>query len=331
MVTSSYPEVCFQKGICYVSWQRDRYLSLHSDESLEQLAQTGADWVAIITTYYQDRFNSKSIYPTSKTPSDRSIIHVINRAHQLGLKVMLKPHIDLLDRSNGLWRADIGFQNYRDWRIWFTQYLNFLQHYALLAEKTGVELFCIGTELCFASAQTEFWRGYIIPRIREIYSGKLIYAANWDEYRNVRFWDDLDYIGINAYFPLVENSSNPEYEEIKVSWERWADEIQMWQEKIRKPIIFTEIGYRSCESAARRPWDSASGGRVNLEIQANCYKAALATLYCRSWCAGLYWWYWKSSPYAGGEGNRDFTPQGKPAQLVLTAWYNRSYLVYLSK
>lgn len=313
----------FQKGICFATWEKERYNSQHSDKSLETLAQTGAEWVAIITTYYQDKYNSKQIFPTEKTPSDKSLIHAINKAHRLGLGVMLKPHIDLLDSSGGLWRADIGFQNQADWQEWFQGYLKFILHYAKLAQESGVELLCIGTELKFASQKSEFWRNFIIPNIRKIYSGGLIYAANWDEYGDIRFWNELDYAGIDAYFPLIERrgEGNGRYEEIEAAWKKYADEIEDWQRTINKPVIFTEIGYRSYELCALRPWDSAACGNVDFQIQADCYKAALNIIFTRSWCKGVYWWYWKTSSYAGGLNNRDFTPQNKPAQTVLALWY----------
>lgn len=323
-------ESSFQKGMCFVTWEKERYSSSHTDNSLEMLAGTGTEWIAIVTTYYQDEYNSQQIFPTEKTPSDRSLIHVINKAHKLGLKVMLKPHIDLIDQSDGLWRADIGFQNEADWREWFLEYSKFILHYARLAEKTNVELFCIGTELSFACQQTEFWQIYIIPQIRKAYSGKLVYAANWDEYRNIRFWDELDYVGVDAYFPLVDRSASG-YEEIETGCKKWADEIEQWQKTINKPIIFTEVGYRSCEFSAARPWDSSLNAKVDLEMQANCYRAVLNTFCNRAWFKGVYWWYWKTSPYAGGLGNRDFTPQNKPAQTVLTNWYRGLSLAQLYK
>lgn len=318
----------FHKGMCFVTWEKERYASTYADRSLGLLAQTGAEWVAIITTCYQDKYNSQRIFTTEKTPSDRSLIHAINKAHCLGLKVMLKPHLDLLGQSDGLWRADIGFQSREDWQKWFVEYLKFILHYAKIAAETKVELFCIGTELSFAAQQTEFWQGYIIPRIRNVYSGKLVYAANWDEYRSIRFWNDLDFVGIDAYFPLTQKTSTG-YEEIEEAWRRWADEIELWQKTIGKSIIFTEIGYRSCEFSATRPWDSAFSGKVDLEIQSNSYKAALSILFNRSWCKGMYWWYWKTSPYAGGLNNRDFTPQNKPSQEILVSWYRGLSLAQL--
>ncbi len=320
-------EPSFQKGICYAVWQKERYLSAYSDKSLEMLAQTGAEWVEIVTTYYQQKFNSVKIFPTDKTPSDASIIHVINQAHQLGLKVMLKPHVDLIDNSDGLWRGDIGFQDEADWQAWFSQYRNFILHYANLAEKTDVELFCIGTELCFASTQTEFWQKDIIPRIKNAYSGKLIYAANWNEYKKISFWDDIDYVGIDAYFPLA-NKKNPEYEDIKAGCKKWASEITDWHKEINKPIIFTEIGYRSSEFSAAKPWDYNLDANIDLEVQVACYTAALDIFCNQSWCDGIYWWYWNTSPYSGGLNNRDFTPQGKPAEVVLNRWYTNNNFLF---
>jgi len=313
-------ESSFQKGMCYASWDKERYLSAYSDKSLEALARIGVEWVAIVTTSYQQNYNSKEIFTTGKTPSEASIIHAIRKAHALGLKVMLKPHLDLLNQSGGLWRADIGFQNETDWKEWFAQYLKFILHYARIAEEERVELFCIGTELCFASQQTSFWQQYIIPKIREVYSGKLIYAANWDEYKKVSFWQELDFIGLDGYFPLVEKK-NPDFEELKAVWVKWADEIEGWQKGINKQIIFTEIGYRSCQISAAKPWDSSFSREADLSLQSDCYKAALDALYNRSWCGGIYWWYWEASIYAGGMNNRDFTPQNKPAEIIISYWY----------
>lgn len=318
-------EDSFQKGVCYASWEKEHYSSAYSDSSLKKISGIGAEWVGIVTTYYQDRYNSKDIYPTDKTPSDKSLMHAVNTAHSLGIKVMLKPHIDLLNQADGLWRGDIGFQSETDWREWFSQYLEFILHYAKLAQEAEVELFCIGTELSFASTKTAFWRQEIIPRIRQIYSGKIIYAANWDEYQNIGFWDMLDYAGIDAYFPLTPKK-DPTYEDIKSGWEKWAQEIRAWQASVNKPVIFTEIGYRSCSFAATAPWEYTFNPELNLEIQADCYKAALEVLRGQNWCVGLYWWYWKDSPFAGGAANRDFTPQNKPAETVLAYYYRNPAL-----
>ena len=45
------------------------------------------------------------------------------------------------------------------------------------------------------------WRK-LIARVRQHYRGPLTYAANFDQYNTVGFWDALDVVGVNAYFPL---------------------------------------------------------------------------------------------------------------------------------
>ena len=45
------------------------------------------------------------------------------------------------------------------------------------------------------------WRK-LIRKTRSLYQGQLTYAANFDQYHEVSFWDALDFMGVNAYFSL---------------------------------------------------------------------------------------------------------------------------------
>lgn len=309
-----------QKGMCYVTWEKERFASQYSDESLEKLASLGVEYLSICVTLYQEQYNSTEIKPTDQTPSDRSIVHTIKRAHTLGLKVMLKPHIDLLDKYDGTyWRADIGFNTEDDWKKWFLEYKKNITHYAKMAEKEKVELFCVGTELSFTTQKDSEWRT-IIEEVKKIYSGELVYAANWDNFKNIKFWDILDYVGIDAYFPLTYESA-PTIEDLKKGWEKWKYEIETWQVQVNKPIIFTEIGYASTPHAPYTPWKGGTCGNADPEIQARCYEAFFQTIWNEPWLAGVYWWKWDTNINAGGEYNRQFTPQNKPAQEVIQANY----------
>ncbi len=44
----------------------------------------------------------------------------------------------------------------------------------------------------------------LIADARTVFSGRMTYAANFDEYFDVSWWRYLDMVGINAYFPLRE-------------------------------------------------------------------------------------------------------------------------------
>lgn len=107
------------------------------------------------------------------------------------------------------------------------------------------------------------WRD-IIANTRVHYSGELTMAANYDSYRDISFWDDLDFIGINAYFPLrtvnrTPISNDSIYLEIVDGWEKVFEEIDEFKstEKLKnKPIFFTEIGYTKKEYSTVTPWMS---------------------------------------------------------------------------
>ncbi|MFH1239275.1 MAG: hypothetical protein V1653_04080, partial [bacterium] len=313
-----------QKGISFVTWNKDYYATPTADEALKKLATTGAEWVGLHTTWYQDKVDSLDIHTTEKTPSDESLIHAIETIHGLGLKVMLKPQLDLIDTSGGEWRGSIEFSNENDWQAWFDNYTKFMVHYAQIAQEEKVEMLCIGTELTSAAMlRGDLWREKIIKSVRQVYTGPLTYAANWyEEYTQIKFWDALDYAGLDPYFPLSDKDK-PSYEEINNNWEPHIADIEKWQASINKQVIFTEIGYRSSTGAAKTPWDHMPGKKVDLQQQADCYRALLENCWDKPWFSGVYWWEWGTSIYSGGANNRGFTPQNKPAEQIITEWYKK--------
>ncbi|MGB3056656.1 MAG: hypothetical protein WBC16_00655, partial [Candidatus Omnitrophota bacterium] len=256
------PQIEFQKGIGYVTWSKEGYTNPSSDESLAEVRGLGADWASILVTWYQTNCWSGDIQMTERTPSDESIIHAIRKAHELGMKVMLKPHLDLLDTSDGSWRGEIGCLKDPDWDEWFRKYAKFIMHYVDIANKEKVEMICIGTELSTSATVKGYLWNDLIKKVRNNYWGLLTYAAHWDRYLDIRFWDQLDYVGINAYFPLTEEM-DPSYEELKSGLARWVEEMDEFQKRVNKPIIFPEAGCNSADGAAIRPWEHAPRKEIN--------------------------------------------------------------------
>ena len=311
----------FQKGMTYVAWTESGYSNPESVKVMEQMASLGVEWAALVITQFQDRFDSPKIYPVrDKTPSDESLIFAIRKLHDLKFKLMLKPHLDLVE-SNGKWRGDIGFSDSNGWEEWFKNYTSFILHYATIAAEENVEQFCIGTELANATlTQPAFWKD-LINKVRQVYKGKLTYGANWDEeFERIEFWNELDYAGVDSYFFLAV-PSKPTVEDLKDAWKDWIRVIEAWQKNINKPVIFTEIGYKSATGSVDEPWQYASFGELDLSLQANSYKALLESFWDKPWFYGVYWWYWGVNPKMGGPSNRGFTPQNKPAQDVIKEWY----------
>jgi len=320
-------EIKFQKGFSYGAWWNSTFLSEESDASLENLKDTGTEWVSLVTTWYQDDEHSTQIMPDKdSTPSDESIMHAIETIHSLGMKVMLKPHVDLY---NDEWRGEIQFDDDEEWNEWFDSYKNFICHYARLAEQHGVEQFCVGCELVKTTAREEWFD--IIKDVRNNFSGALTYAADWSNYQNVTFWQALDFIGIDAYFELTDKN-NPTLEEIMEAWKKWKPDIEQMHNLTGKPIVFTEIGYRSIDGCNMQPWNWRRQGKIDLQEQADCYEAAFRMFYNEPWFYGFYWWMWEPDPSIGGADDDNYTPYKKPAENVLKAYYkNASIYVRIVK
>jgi hypothetical protein len=314
-----------QKGVTFATWWEGEYSTPQAKRSLANLAATGANWVAIVVTGYQTTHASTAItrVPPS-TPTDADLAHVIDEAHDLGLRVMLKPHVDLAD-DPAHWRGDIGtaFTDETLWRTWFASYRDFIEHYAALARDHAVEQFCVGTELVGTSHREDDWRD-VIGGVREIFPAPITYASNHSgEEMAIGWWDAVDYIGVDAYYPLTE-ARDATADALRVAWAEGGhiETLRRLAEKQGKPVLLTEIGYRSIEGAVAAPWQVGGEAPIDLEEQADAYRAALQTLWGQPWLAGLYWWNWDADPDKGGQFDNDYTPYGKPAEAVLRSFYH---------
>ena len=310
----------FQKGMGYCTWSKNGYSTEKSDKSIARVKEIGANWISVLTTWYQTDAWSVDIHRTDRTPTDESVIQAIRKAHEVGLKVMLKLHVDLLDTSDGSWRGEIACGKEELWDEWFKKYNDYIMHYIKIANDENVEMICIGTELSTCATVKGYMWEDLIKKIRKKYSGSLTYAAHWDRYQDIRFWGLLDYVGINAYFPLTEKDL-PTIAEMKQGWQKWVEEITVFQEKTQKPVIFPEAGCSSADGAAIRPWEHLPNTEVNLKLQENYYTAIFDVFWDKEWFYGLYWWYWGTNVRMGGKYNRRFTPQNKPSEKVIEKWY----------
>ena len=292
------------------------------ENALDRLENMNANAVSLLVTWYMNEDTSTVIQRDPlKTHTDAEIEATIDTIHNRGMRVMLKPHVDV---RNGTWRGAIQPSNIDSW---FASYRDSIAvHYAEIAQTHGVELFCIGTEFStLDNSNTARWTE-IIDTIRSICpSCSLTYASNWDAYSSVSFWDRVDLVGIDAYFPLSDQR-DPPLDTLLNGWIQWVQEIATWRVSIGKPVLITEIGYSSRDFAASEPWigcpraDNCSYD-YNSELQARCYEAALTSFADSTWFKGFFWWNWFPVSDAGGFCNRDFTPQNKPAEDILKAWY----------
>lgn len=268
-------------------------------------------------------------------------------AKSIGLKVMLKPHIELSDpipvaenksyldffsfgkrekpvsekdKTRGAtWRGDFTTGNEADWETWEESYEAYILEWARLADSLSVDVFCFGTELKIAVMERPFYWRQLIQKIRGIYFGPITYAANWDEYEVVPFWNALDYIGIDAYFPISE-SKTPTVKELVENWRPISEKLKQLSEKNHRQILITEFGYRNVSYSGLEPWTHNKGkSNANNHAQVNLYEGFFQTFQQESYIAGSFLWQWIYTEME--EGNTSFSPKGKPAMKVLEKWY----------
>lgn len=240
-----------------------------------------------------------------------------------GIKLMLKPQIWVM---HGSYTGHIKMKSEKDWKTFESSYRTFILNFAKVASEIEADIFCIGVELeQFTVLRPQFWKDLTVD-IRKIYKGELTYAANWDEYKRVTFWGKLDYIGIDAYFPLSD-SKTPTVAELEKGWETHKTEIRKVQYYYKKPILFTEFGYRSVDYSAKKPWDSNYDkiNKTNLVAQKNALQAIHNQFWKEKWFAGGFLWKWfPDNVKSGGKDNDRFTPQNKPAEELLKTLYSKN-------
>ncbi len=316
----------FQKGLSFAAWWSGQYATPEASYSLSLLASTGTDWMALIVTGYQETPWSTTInYTGPRTPTDAELVQVIEEAHRRGLRVMLKPHLDLEDEvTTGWWRGHIGtyFTTEEQWATWFAAYRQFITHYAELAQQAGADQFVVGTELLGTTHREADWR-QVVADVRAVYRGPIVYASlHSGEETSIAWWDAVDFIGVDAYYPLNDDpEQNPTVEELEAAWAGPKATLSALSAKYGKPVIFTEIGYRSTAGCTAFPWDSWRSGRINWVEQAAAYEAAFRQFYNEPWMGGMYWWFWPADPWVSGPCDTGYSPHQKPAEDILRAWY----------
>lgn len=305
-------------GLSFVA-SRDKIDTTHTNPALK----VNANYVALMPFGFIKELSA----PTIQHNTDRQwfgetkngLLQYAKEFQKNNVKIMVKPQI-------WVWRGEftglIEMQSEENWKILEETYSSFILTYAKAAQEINADILCIGTELeKFVINRPTYWKKLIVE-IRTIYKGKLTYAANWDEFSRVPFLADLDYIGIDAYFPLSDKKT-PTVEEFEIGWKPHKEDIMRIQKQYNKPILFTEYGYRSVDFNGVKPWfvDNVEGN-VNLQAQVNGLQAIHNQFWKEEWFAGGFVWKWfHKYNEVGGEKNNRFTPQNKPAEKTLRTLY----------
>ncbi len=307
------------RGVCWeaVGKVGAKELSPLKDVGVDWISQTPFGWCRSVHSTEVVLATGSRVYWGE---SDEGLAETARAARAMGIKTLLKPHLWVGHRD---WVGNLKLQNETDWKAWFDSYEKFILHYAALAEREKMDAFAVGTELRGTTLRAADWHR-LIARIRTVYHGPLTYCANWEEADRVPFWEDLDFVGVQAYFPLSD-AAKPELADLRAAWDRIAVGLERLSRRTARPIVFTEIGYRSVSGAVKEPWNWGVDGGTDLPLQSEAYRALFQSLWGRSWFDGTFIWKWNPRLAATGKpvgaDERDFTPQGKPALDVIREYY----------
>lgn len=291
-----------------------------SNAHFESIKNINSNWITTMPFAFLPVGSTNLIFDSKHQwlgETSKGIINTILLAHKNNIKVLLKPHIWL---HQG-WIGDLTFANEKKWIAFETSYKRYILSYATIAAKYNVAVFCIGVECKkFVVERPKFWTE-LIQTVRQVYKGKITYASNWDNYRNVKFWNQLDYIGIDAYFP-VSKLKTPSYINCMQGWVNTFKEIKNLSKSISKNVIFTEFGYRNIDYTGNEPWNEKKNSTNNMNGQINAYKAIFNTFWNEPWFEGGFLWKWfPNHQNSGGIKNNRFTPQNKPVEKLIKEFY----------
>ena len=296
------------------------YGTPYSAELLDELARMGVNWISITpfgriwsldSTHIQMDFEAP--YPDNRA----AVRRMIRQAHARGIRVMVIPHLWV--ETTG-WRGEIDPGSPEGWKEYQESYRRFVTSWARDAAAAGAEAFSIGVECKSWSGRFgEYWRS-LIDEVRGIFPGLLTYSANWDEAEDVIFWDQLDLIGINAFYPLADHSAAT-FEEYVEGARAIVPGVEALAEVLEMPVLFVEVGYTTRRDAAVEPWlwpDGMQDVAVDEHEQARALAAMFEAFLPHEWFAGFFVWrYYANIDDVSQEAIWGFSPHAKQAEVLL--------------
>lgn len=162
------------------------------------------------------------------TPSDASLVRYLTELKNRGYNIMFNPMV-FMDVADKPWRGRVtgSVSEVADFFTKTNGYNSFILHYADLV-KDVVDAFVIGSELIGLTSVKDVDNSFpavdelvaLAASVKAIVGGgvKVTYAADWSEYHHCSggwynldpLWAsaNIDFVGIDAYFPLT-NSPEP--------------------------------------------------------------------------------------------------------------------------
>ncbi len=281
--------------------------------TIEDIRAVGAGWVATHPYARIEGDGSVRFRDFDANDPPAHLVRPIREAHARGLRIAIMPHLAYWG-SRFSWRGEITFETDAEWQRFFRDYRRWIVKLAEACK--GADGFVIGNELDQTLGHEAAWRG-IIADVRKVTPAALSYAANWTDYARVPFWDALDAIGVQAYFPISAGPA-PSDSALEAGWHARLGELRAYAEQHNRKVVFTELGYNRSFQAAEFPWDDRSDGPEAEPFQERCFRIALRCIENEPAVVGVFLWKWFPNPYPVGRNFQLATPRLK--QAIAESW-----------
>lgn len=292
------------------------YDSEAARSALDRLRGSGANAVSIMPFAFQRTEEADHLLwrlSSRRAETDAQVAAGIRAAKERGLFVLVKPQV-WVPRS---WPGAIRHRSEEEFRSWWADYRAYVMHEAELAAAAGADGFVLGTELSRLQRRSE-WRGLAVA-LRQVFSGVLVYAANWDAL-DVPFADQLDALGVDLYEPL---SSDPRATDADLARgaRSLVSRLDARAKALGRPVLLTEAGFAARPACWTRP--NEEGGDVDVEAQRRATRALLFALESSTSVKGVFWWKFFSDGREARSNEASFRVAGRPAERELFGFFAR--------
>jgi hypothetical protein len=297
------------------------YGTAYTEALLDHLAAMGVNWVSVTPFGRVWDLRSTDVELEFEAPFDENragVARFVEQAHARGIRVLVIPHLWV--DVPGLWRGEIELGSPERWAEFQASYRSFVLTWARAAADAGADGFSIGVECKSWSGRFgAFWSRFV-AEVRAIFPGLLTYSANWDEVEDVLFWDQLDLVGVNAFYPLADHDG-ASYREYLEGARRAAEGVERTARVLDMPVLFVEVGYTTRVDAAVQPWlwpDDMTDVAYSESEQARALEASFSAFAPAEWFAGFFVWrYYANLDDVSQEAIWGFSPHAKSAGRLL--------------
>lgn len=326
--------ISFCRGFNIVSWRRGDMQKEQALESLDQLKKEipGVNSLLWIQSLYMPSLTSSRIgWHDERGSSPEDYRRFSAEARKRGYRILVKVHLESL---TGEWR---GYIDPVDPGEFFSKYRERLgEIITMIDECGGADMLVFGTELkAIEKKYGKKWQELIAfmreecrktANCREM---RLGYCANWDSFRDVLFWSEVDTPMVSAYFPLCDKEEAT-LEDLREGFTHyrgrygahdWLGELKNLSDRYGKKIMLGEAGYLSAKGCWKEPWSYTGDFVYSGDAQALAYEALLEATGKADFIEGIFLWHWELFPLKDGTGKTTFSPQGKPAMQVLNQYW----------